>query len=76
MAKIINMQEAQQKAFKSSGSRKKKVLFIVNREFVGNQTMEDMFSRLVERRMEEQYRKWHDGRETHPDEEQILLKAS
>ena len=75
MAKIINMQEVQQKAFESSGSRKKKVRFIVKREFVGHQTMEDAFSKLIERRMEEQYGRWCDGRETYPDDEQVFLKA-
>lgn len=75
MAKIINMQEVRQKAFGPAGGRKQKVRFIVSREFVGHQTMEDAFSRLIERRTEEQYGKWHDGREAYSDEGQALLKA-
>lgn len=39
MAKIINMQEARQKASGPAGGRKQKVRFIVSREFVGHQTM-------------------------------------
>ena len=75
MAKIINMQEARQKASGPAGGRKQKVRFIVSREFVGHKTMEDAFSRLIERRTEEQYGRWRDGREACPDEGQALLKA-
>jgi len=75
MAKIISMQEMQQKASGSAGGRKQKVRFIIRREFVGHQTMEDAFSHLIERRTEEQYGKWRDGREAYPEEEQALLKA-
>ena len=75
MAKIINMQEVRQKASGPAGSRKQKVRFIVSREFVGHQTMEDAFSRLIERRTEEQYGKWREGQEAYPDEGQALLKA-
>ena len=75
MAKIINIQEMQQRASGPSGGRKQKVRFIISREFVGHQTMEDAFSHLIERRTEEQYGKWRDGREAYPEEEQALLKA-
>lgn len=75
MAKIINMQEVRQKASGLAGGRKQKVRFIISREFVGHQTMEDAFSRLIERRSEEQYCRWRDGREAYPDEGQALLKA-
>ena len=75
MAKIINMQEVRQNDSGPAGGRKQKVRFIVSREFVGHQTMEDAFSRLIERRTEEQYGKWHDGREAYSDEGQALLKA-
>jgi hypothetical protein len=37
--------------------------------------MEDAFSRLIERRTEEQYGRWRDGREAYPEEGQALLKA-
>ena len=75
MAKIINMQEVRQKASGPAGGRKQKVRFIVSREFVGHQTMEDAFSRLIERRMEEQYGRWREGRKAFPDEGQTLVKA-
>ena len=75
MAKIINMQEVRQKDSGPAGGKKQKVRFIVSREFVGHQTMEDAFSRLIERRTEEQYGRWRDGREACPDEGQALLKA-
>jgi len=75
MAKIINMQEVRQKASEPAGGRKQKVRFIISREFVGHQTMEDAFSRLIERRSEEQYCRWRDRREAYPDEGQALLKA-
>ena len=75
MAKIINMQEVQKKASRPDGGGKQKVRLIVSREFVGHQTMEDAFSRLIERRSEEQYCRWRDRREAYPDEGQALLKA-
>ena len=75
MAKIISMQEVQKKASRPDGGGKQKVRLIVSREFVGHQTMEDAFSRLIERRTEEQYGRWRDGREACPDEGQALLKA-
>ena len=75
MAKIISMQEVRQNDFGPAGGRKQTVRFIVSREFVGHQTMEDAFSRLIEHRTEEQYGKWRDGREAYPEEEQALLKA-
>ena len=76
MAKIINMQEVQQKAFESSGSRKKKVRFIVKREFVGHQTMEDAFSHLIERRTEDRYQRWREEQESVlQDGQETLLKA-
>ena len=75
MAKIINMQEVRQKASRPAGGRKQKVRFIVSREFVGHQTIEDAFSRLIERRTEEQYGRWRDEREAYPEEGQALLKA-
>ena len=75
MAKIINMQEARQKASGPAGGRKQKVRCIISREFVGHQTMEDAFSRLIGRRTEEQYGRWRDGREAYPEEGQALLKA-
>ena len=75
MAKIINMQEVRQKASGPAGGRKQRVRFIVSREFVGHKTMEDAFSRLIERRTEEQYGRWRDGREAYPEERQALLKA-
>ena len=75
MAKIINMQEARQKASGPAGGRKQKVRFIVSREFVGHQTIEDAFSRRIERRTEEQYGRWRDEREAYPEVGQTLLKA-
>ena len=75
MAKIISMQEVQQKASGPAGGGKQKVRFIVSREFVGHQTMEDAFSRLIERRTEEQYGRWREEREAYPEEGQALLKA-
>ena len=75
MAKIINMQEVRQKACGPAGGKKQKVRFIVSREFVGHKTMEDAFSRLIERRTEEQYGRWRDWREACTDEGQALLKA-
>jgi len=51
------------------------VRFIVSREFVGHQTIEDAFSRLIERRTEEQYGRWRDEREAYPEVGQTLLKA-
>ena len=75
MAKIISMQEVKQKASGPAGGGKQKVRFIVSREFVGHQTMEDAFSRLIERRTEEQYGRWREEREAYPEEGQALLKA-
>ena len=75
MTKIINMQEVRQKACGPAGGKKQKVRFIVSREFVGHQTIEDAFSRLIERRTEEQYGRWRDEREAYPEVGQTLLKA-
>ena len=75
MAKIISMQEMKKRASGPAEGRKQKVRFIISREFVGHQTMEDAFSRLIERRSEEQYCRWRDRREAYPDEGQALLKA-
>ena len=63
MAKIINMQEMQQRASGPSGGRKQKVRFIISREFVGHQTMEDAFSHLIERRTEDHYQRWREEQE-------------
>ena len=75
MAKIINMQEARQKASGPAGGRKQKVRFIVSREFVGHQTMEDAFSRLIERRQRNSMADGVTGGRLYPEEGQALLKA-
>ena len=76
MAKIISMQEMQQKASGSAGGRKQKVRFIISREFVGHQTMEDAFSHLIERRTEDRYQRWREEQESVLQEgQETLLKA-
>lgn len=76
MAKIISMQEMQQRASGPSGGRKQKVRFIISREFVGHQTMEDAFSHLIERRTEDRYQRWREEQEAAlQDGQETLLKA-
>jgi len=76
MAKIISMQEMQQRASGHSGGRKQKVRFIISREFVGHQTMEDAFSHLIERRTEDRYQRWREEQESVLQEgQETLLKA-
>ena len=76
MAKIINMQEMQQRASGPSGGRKQKVRFIISREFVGHQTMEDAFSHLIERRTEDHYQRWREEQEAALQSgQETLLKA-
>ena len=76
MAKIINMQEMQQTASGPSGGRKQKVRFIISREFVGHQTMEDAFSHLIERRTEDHYQRWREEQEAALQSgQETLLKA-
>ena len=69
MAKIISMQEMQQRASGPSGGRKQKVRFIISREFVGHQTM-------IERRTEDHYQRWREEQEAAlQDGQETLLKA-
>ena len=39
-------------------SRKKKVQFIVSREFAGSQTMQEAFEQLIERQTCERFEEW------------------
>ena len=76
MAKIISMQEVKQKASGPAGGGKQKVRFLVSREFVGHQTMEDAFSHLSERRTEEHYQRWREAQEAALQSgQETLLKA-
>ena len=70
------VQEMQQTASGPSGGRKQKVRFIISREFVGHQTMEDAFSHLIERRTEDHYQRWREEQEAALQSgQETLLKA-
>ena len=50
--------------------------FIISREFVGHQTMEDAFSHLIERRTEDHYQRWREEQEAALQSgQETLLKA-
>lgn len=71
MAKIIDMREYTAGA----SGRKKNTRFIVRREFVGTQTMEDAFAGLIERRIQTEFEHWREEPERWRGDEHLLQKA-
>ena len=52
------MQRESEKKKEKQESRKKKVQFIVTREFSGSQTMQEAFEQLIERQACGQFEEW------------------